>query len=88
MLSKENLVNYFKQGEKSSELFKIGTEHEKFLFDIKTKKPVDFSEKGITGIFSILKENQWNEIKENENVIGLKKGNLSITLEPGLQIEL
>ena len=88
MLSKENLVNYFKQGEKSSELFKIGTEHEKFLFDIKTKKPVDFSEKGITGIFNILKENQWSEIKENENVIGLKKGNLSITLEPGLQIEL
>jgi glutamate--cysteine ligase len=88
MLSKENLINYFKKGEKSSDLFKIGTEHEKFLFDIKTKKPVDFSEKGITGIFSILKENQWNEIKENENVIGLKKGNLSITLEPGLQIEL
>ena len=88
MLSKENLINYFKQGEKKSGAFKIGTEHEKFLFDIKTKKPVDFSENGIVGIFNILKENQWTEIKEKENIIGLKKGNLSITLEPGLQIEL
>ena len=88
MLSKENLINYFKQGEKKSSAFKIGTEHEKFLFDIKTKKPVDFSENGIVGIFNILKENQWTEIKEKENIIGLKKENLSITLEPGLQIEL
>ena len=88
MLSKENLINYFKHGEKNLSDFKIGTEHEKFLFDIKTKKSVDFSEKGIVGIFNILKENQWTEIKEKENIIGLRKGNLSITLEPGLQIEL
>jgi len=88
MLSKENLINYFSDGEKKEENLKIGTEHEKFLFNLKTKKPVDFSEKGIKGIFNILKQNGWNEIKENNNVIGLKKDNLSITLEPGLQIEL
>ena len=88
MLSKENLINYFSDGEKKEENLKIGTEHEKFLFNLKTKKPVDFSEKGIKGIFNILKQNGWNEIKENDNVIGLKKDNLSITLEPGLQIEL
>lgn len=88
MLSKENLINYFSDGEKKEENLKIGTEHEKFLFNLETKKPVDFSEKGIKGIFNILKQNGWNEIKENNNVIGLKKDNLSITLEPGLQIEL
>jgi len=88
MLSKENLINYFSDGEKKEENFKIGTEHEKFLFNLDTKKPIDFSEKGIKGIFSILKQNGWNEIKENNNVIGLTKDNLSITLEPGLQIEL
>jgi glutamate--cysteine ligase len=88
MLSKENLINYFSDGEKKEENLKIGTEHEKFLFNLETKKPVDFSEKGIKGIFNILKQNGWNEIKENDNVIGLKKDNLSITLEPGLQIEL
>ena len=88
MLSKENLINYFSDGEKKEENFKIGTEHEKFLFNLETKKPIDFSEKGIKGIFNILKQNGWNEIKENDNIIGLKKDNLSITLEPGLQIEL
>ena len=88
MLSKENLINYFSDGEKKEENLKIGTEHEKFLFNLETKKPVDFSEKGIKGIFNILKQNGWNEIKENDNIIGLKKDNLSITLEPGLQIEL
>ncbi|MEK9732690.1 MAG: glutamate--cysteine ligase [Pelagibacteraceae bacterium] len=88
MLTKENLISYFVDGEKDSNSLKIGTEHEKFLFDINTKKPIDFSEKGIQGIFNILKENNWNEIKEGSNIIGLKKKNLSITLEPGLQIEL
>ena len=88
MLSKENLINYFSDGEKKEENFKIGTEHEKFLFNLETKQPIDFSEKGIRGIFNILKQNSWIEIKENDNVIGLKKDNLSITLEPGLQIEL
>ena len=88
MLSKENLISYFSDGEKQEENFKIGTEHEKFLFNLETKKPIDFSEKGIRGIFNILKQNGWNEIKENNNIIGLKKNNLSITLEPGLQIEL
>ena len=88
MLSKENLISYFSDGEKKEENFKIGTEHEKFLFNLETKKPIDFTEKGIKGIFNILKQNGWSEIKENDNVIGLKKDNLSITLEPGLQIEL
>ena len=88
MLSKENLISYFSDGEKQEENFKIGTEHEKFLFNLESKKPVDFSEKGVRGIFNILKQNGWNEIKENDNIIGLKKENLSITLEPGLQIEL
>ena len=58
MLSKENLINYFKLGEKKSSAFKIGTEHEKFLFDIKTKKPVDFSENGKT-ILSRSRASRW-----------------------------
>lgn len=88
MLSKENLINYFKDGEKPQKNFRIGTEHEKFIFNLETKEAVDYSDKGILGIFQILKQNQWEEILEAENLIGLKKDNLSITLEPGLQIEL
>ena len=88
MLSKEDLVNYFKEGEKPQNNFCIGTEHEKFIFHLDTKKPVEYNENGILGIFNILKKNNWEDIRESGNLIGLKKNNLSITLEPGLQIEL
>ena len=87
-LLKEDLINYFRSGEKKPVHFKIGTEHEKFIFNLYTKKPVEYSQKGILGIFEILKRNSWIEIKEGESLIGLKKNDLSITLEPGLQIEL
>ena len=31
-LEKEQLINWFRAGEKSRDLWKIGTEHEKFVF--------------------------------------------------------
>lgn len=72
-LLKEDLINYFRSGEKKPVHFKIGTEHEKFIFNLYTKKPVEYSQKGILGIFEILKRNSWIEIKEGESLIGLKK---------------
>ena len=39
-------------------------------------------------MFSALTEFGWKPIKENENIIGLNKGERNITLEPGNQIEL
>ena len=87
-LTKNELINYFTSGEKNPENIFIGTEHEKFIFNLKTKKPVEYSEKGVLGIFEILKKNGWNDIREKNNLIGLKKDDHSITLEPGLQIEL
>ena len=73
MLTKDQLIQYFIEGEKIEKNFKIGTEHEKFIFNLYTKKPVEYSQKGILGIFEILKRNSWTEIKEGENLIGLKK---------------
>ena len=34
-LKKEHLINWFKEGEKNREDWKIGTEHEKFVFHLK-----------------------------------------------------
>ena len=85
---KDQLISYFKNGCKSSSL-KIGTEHEKFLFDIKTKKPVNYrGYKSIQKIFEVLQFNGWIPIFDEKNLIGLKKNKKSITLEPGLQLEL
>ena len=84
--SKEHLIKYFNTGIRNSDHFKIGIEHEKFLFDLKTNKRADYPT--ILKMFKGLYEFGWKPIMENENIIGLKKNGKSITLEPGNQIEL
>jgi len=36
---KDDLINYFISGSKLKSEWRIGTEHEKFLFDLKSKIP-------------------------------------------------
>ena len=84
--SKEHIIEYFKSGIKNVDNFKIGIEHEKFLFDLKKNKRVDYQT--ILKMFKSLYEFGWKPILEKGNIIGLKKDGKSITLEPGNQIEL
>ena len=84
--SKEHIIKYFKSGIKEPKLFKIGIEHEKFLFNSQFNKRIDYL--NIKEMFSALLEFGWNPILENNNIIGLNKGGKNITLEPGNQIEL
>jgi glutamate--cysteine ligase len=83
---KEHIIKYFESGIKDTINFKIGIEHEKFLFDEKTNKRVDYLT--ILKMFSQLSEFGWKPIMEKKNIIGLQKKGKSITLEPGNQIEL
>jgi glutamate--cysteine ligase len=83
---KEHLIEYFKSGIKNTNEFKIGIEHEKFLFDLNTNKRVDYQT--ISKMFKALYEFGWKPILEDQNIIALKKNGKSITLEPGNQIEL
>ena len=84
--SKEQIIDYFKSGIKQTKNFKIGIEHEKFLFSNIDNKRIDYSK--IKEMFSGLLEFGWNPILEEKNIIGLNKGGKNITLEPGNQIEL
>ena len=84
--TKEQIIKYFKSGIKKTKDFKIGIEHEKFLFNNKDNKRVDYSK--IKEMFTALLEFGWNPILEKGNIIGLNKGGKNITLEPGNQIEL
>ena len=84
--SKEQIIEYFKSGIKKTQDFKIGIEHEKFLFNNQENKRIDYSK--VKEMFSALLEFGWNPILEKENIIGLNKGGKNITLEPGNQIEL
>ena len=84
--SKEKIINYFKSGIKESKNFKIGIEHEKFLFNNSDNKRIDYPK--IKEMFTALLEFGWNPVFEKENIIALNKGGKNITLEPGNQIEL
>jgi len=84
--SKEQIIEYFKAGIKETKDFRIGIEHEKFLFNNQNNKRINYSK--IKEMFAALLEFGWNPILEKGNIIGLNKGDKNITLEPGNQIEL
>ena len=83
---KDNIIDYFKSGIKETKNFKIGVEHEKFLFNIDDNTRIDYSK--IKDMFSSLAEFGWKPVYEKKNIVALKKGRKNITLEPGNQIEL
>ncbi len=86
IVKKEQIIEFFKSGEKNNKNFKIGIEHEKFLFNSNNNRRIDYSK--IKEMFSALLEFGWNPVFENKNIVGLNKGEKNITLEPGNQIEL
>ena len=87
--NKKDLVEYFFKGSKKKSSWRIGTEHEKFLFDLKNKNSIPYDGNiSILKIFSELIKNKWKPIKEKKNILGLIKDKKNITLEPGLQFEL
>ncbi|HUU65744.1 MAG TPA: glutamate--cysteine ligase [Methyloceanibacter sp.] len=92
--SRDELVAYLEAGSKPEADWSIGTEHEKFGFNIKDHSPVPYL--GDHGIGALLKAHHerfgWQPIRENGNIIALScrdcpKGG-SISLEPGGQLEL
>lgn len=84
--SKEQIIDYFKSGIKDNKNFKIGIEHEKFLFNINDNTRINYSK--IKDMFSGLAEFGWKPVYEKENIVALNNGGKNITLEPGNQIEL
>ena len=86
IISKEKIIEHFKSGIKEKKDFKIGIEHEKFLFNNKDNTRIDYLK--IKEMFTALLEFGWNPILEKDNIIGLNNGDKNISLEPGNQIEL
>ena len=72
---KEDIINYFKEGIKDKTNFKIGVEYERFLYNDHNIR-VKFSE--IQKLFDYLKKFSWIEVKEDNEVIALKRDNQTI----------
>ena len=84
--SKNDIINYFQDGCKKESQLNIGVEHEKFIYQKKSNKRVNFQT--ISKIFDYLTKFGWKPIKEVNNIIALSRDEQKITLEPGNQIEL
>ncbi|CAN0907634.1 Glutamate--cysteine ligase, chloroplastic [Linum grandiflorum] len=86
-LTKEDLVGYLASGCKPKEKWRIGTEHEKFGFESGSLRPMRYEQ--ISELLNGIAERfDWDKVMEGDNIIGLKQGMQSISLEPGGQFEL
>ncbi len=88
--SKDDLTAFLVAGEKPKSDWRIGTEHEKFIYCRDTLKPVPYEgEKGIRAVLEALAQRTgWSIIAEQGLPIGLKGDGASVSLEPGGQVEL
>jgi len=85
------LVDWFAQKGKPKSAWRIGTEHEKFLFHKGSFKPVAYEgAQGVGQLLSLLEQQfDMQPIIEKGHIIGLKSADGgSVTLEPGGQLEL
>jgi len=88
--SKAELVARIESGCKPRSAWRIGAEHEKFPFLRESFSPVPYD--GAASIRALLEGLSsrfgWKAILENGAIIGLSRGQASVSLEPGGQFEL
>jgi glutamate--cysteine ligase len=87
-LTFEDLVAWFERGSKPKSEWRVGAEHEKFVFRLGTHEPVPYEPDGIKALLEGLTRFGWEPVLEAGNVIALERGMANVSLEPGGQFEL
>jgi glutamate--cysteine ligase len=83
------LAEYLAAGGRPAEQWRIGTEHEKFVFRTDDLKPPPYAgERGIGALLRGIEGCGWEPVEEGGNLIALSRGAASVTLEPAGQLEL
>jgi glutamate--cysteine ligase len=92
--SRDQLVAVFERGNKPAADWRIGTEHEKFVFRTEDHRAPSYAEPGgIRDLLAGMQRFGWEPIEEigpdgTSNVIALKGADGNISLEPAGQFEL
>ncbi|MDR6145204.1 glutamate--cysteine ligase [Sphingomonas sp. SORGH_AS870] len=87
--SRDQLIASFARGEKPSDRWRIGTEHEKFVYALGDHHAPSYDEaSGIRALLGQLEQYGWTPVLEGDNVIALTGADGSISLEPAGQFEL
>ncbi|KAG6521780.1 hypothetical protein ZIOFF_018906 [Zingiber officinale] len=79
-----DLVRYLASGCKPKEKWRIGTEHEKFCFEVDTLRPMNYEQ--IADLLNGLAERfDWDKVMEENYIIGLKQEKNDVKLEKVLK---
>ncbi|MCL6699291.1 glutamate--cysteine ligase [Sphingomonas sp. NSE70-1] len=87
--SRDDLLSVFQGGEKPREAWRIGTEHEKFVYRLDDHRAPSWDEPGgIRDLLVGLTEFGWQPVEEGGKIIALTGVDGTISLEPAGQLEL
>jgi len=91
-LNRDALVAHLESGCKPRAAYRIGAEHEKFVYRLSDHAPVpyidDASGPGIKDVLEAFQPFGWQPQLSRGKIIGLEQNGASISLEPGGQLEL
>ncbi len=83
------LTAHLASGNKPKSAWRLGTEHEKFVYRKADFRAPSYVEPGgIRDILTRLAKDGWEDVREGQTLIGLKKELASVSLEPAGQLEL
>ena len=87
--SREDLISVFAGGEKPKQNWRIGTEHEKFVFFEDSHRAPSYEERGgIHALLIGLTKYGWEPVYEGDKIIALAGSDGNVSLEPAGQFEL
>jgi glutamate--cysteine ligase len=87
-LTEEMLAAHLAEGCKPESRFRIGAEHEKFVFRHGSHDTVPYEPDGIKALLDGLMQFGWQGVYEGETLIALERNKANISLEPAGQFEL
>ena len=87
-LTADMLAAHLAEGCKPESQFRVGAEHEKFVFRHGSNAPVPYEPDGIKALLDGLMQFGWQGVYEGETLIALERGKANISLEPAGQFEL
>jgi glutamate--cysteine ligase len=86
---RSQLIDYFARGEKPAPRWRIGTEHEKFVYRTADFRAPSYDEEGgIRDLLLALTAYGWTPVEEGGRVIALAGPDGTVSLEPAGQLEL
>ena len=86
--SRADLVAFIAAGSKPRAQWRVGTEHEKFVYSLQDHKPLPYDGPcSIRALLQGMTRFGWTPVLEGENIIGLSQDGATLSLEPGGQFE-